>query len=89
MVHDSVDINALEGDVVQHWPHGQGGALQDVILSNFQQLAPVAQAPHTSLQCSAVSRTRHLRARLHFTLICWTQDLSLSVDFVLTVFETA
>lgn len=49
MIHHSVHINTLKGDVVQHGPHGQRGALQDVVLPNFQQLTPVAQTSNTSL----------------------------------------
>ena len=50
VVHHSVDVDSFIRDVVQHGAHGDGGIPQDVVLPNLQQLAPVAQAPHTGLQ---------------------------------------
>ena len=50
VVENAVEINPLELDVAQQWPHGEPGALQDVILADLQQLAVASNAPDARLQ---------------------------------------
>lgn len=45
VVGDSVQVNALEGNIAQHGAHAQRSSLQDVILSNLQQASVVCQTP--------------------------------------------
>lgn len=54
VVHDAIDINALEGDVVEHGAHVQVGVVENIVLANLQQLPPIAQAAHTCL-CLLIS----------------------------------
>ena len=66
IVEYSVQVNSIEGDVLQQWPHRQCGSFEDIIFPNLQQSAALAQAPYTGLNRKKKARySKHSRQQAY------------------------